>query len=90
MLDRYKEEGNINETNRIVNRALNNQERRFTNRIRELQIMGRDPIPKRKKDTEDTEVHNYITDILFNIGIGISLFCFLISMCIILIQNNAI
>ena len=52
MLDRYKEGGNINETNRIVNRALNNQERRFTNRIRELQIMGRDPIPKRKKDTE--------------------------------------
>jgi len=91
LLNRYSNGGDTNETNREVNRALNNQERRFTNRIRELQIMGQDPIPKRKKNTKggekDTEVHNYITDLLFNIGIGISLICFLISMCIILIQK---
>jgi hypothetical protein len=92
LLDRYKEGGNTNETGRIIDRALNNQERRFTNRIRELQIMGKDPLIQKKDSKKDdkNEVHSFISDMLFNIGIGISFVIFLISICIILIQNKII
>ncbi len=92
LLDRYKEGGDTDETGRAVNRALNDQERRFTNRIRELQIMGKDPIVQRSssKKEDDKEVHNFIGDMLFNVGIGISFVIFLISVCIILIQNKII
>jgi len=92
LLDRYSSEGNTDETGREVNRALNDQERRFTNRIRELQIMGKDPIVQRSsfKKEDDKEVHNFIGDMLFNVGIGISFVIFLISVCIILIQNKII
>ena len=92
LLNRYREGGDTNETGREVRRALNNQERRFTNRIREIQIMGKDPLIQSsdsKKD-DDKEVHNFIGDMLFNIGIGISFIIFLISVCIILIQNKII
>ena len=94
LLNRYSSGGNTDETSRAVRRALNDQERRFTNRIRELQIMGKDPIVQRgdkkndKKD--DKEVHSFVGDILFNIGIGISTIMFIISVCIILIQNKVI
>ena len=98
LLDRYSREGNTDETGREVRRALNDQERRFTNRIRELQIMGKDPIVQRgnkkndKNDdkNDDKEVHSFIGDMLFNVGIGISFIIFIISVCIILIQNKVI
>lgn len=94
LLNRYRDGGDTDETGREVRRALDSQERRFTNRIRELQIMGKDPIVQRsnkkndKKD--DKEVHNFIGDMLFNVGIGISFVIFIISVCIILIQNKII
>ena len=56
--------------------------------------MGKDPIVQRsdkkndKKD--DKEVHSFVGGILFNIGIGISTIMFIISVCIILIQNKII
>jgi len=92
LLNRYREGGDTDETGREVRRALNDQERRFTNRIRELQIMGKDPIVQRSssKKEDDKEVHNFIGDMLFNVGIGISFVIFLISVCIILIQNKVI
>ena len=100
LLDRYKEGGNTDETGRVVSRALNDQERRFTNRIRELQKMGNDPLVKQnntkkqgnKKDDnkEDKEVHSFISDLLTKIGIGFSVIMFIISLCIILIQNKII
>jgi len=93
LLDRYSSGGNTGESSREVNRALNDQERRFTNRIRELQIMGKDPLIQRsgkKDDNQDNEVHSFIGDMLFNVGIGISTIIFLISVCIILIQNKII
>jgi len=92
LLDRYKEGGDTDETGREVRRALNDQERKFTNRIRELQIMGKDPLIQRSSDKkdEDKEVHNFIGDMLFNVGIGISFVIFIISVCIILIQNKII
>ena len=92
LLDRYKEGGNTDETGREVRRALNDQERRFTNRIRELQIMGKDPLVQRSdsKKEDDKEVHSFIGNMLFNVGIGISFVIFIISVCIILIQNKII
>ena len=92
LLNRYRDGGDTDETGREVRRALNDQERKFTNRIRELQIMGKDPLIQRsdsKKD-EDKEVHNFIGDMLFKVGIGFSFVIFLISVCIILIQNKII
>jgi hypothetical protein len=92
LLDRYKEGGNTDETGREVRRALDSQERRFTNRIRELQIMGKDPLVQRSdsKKEDDKEVHSFIGNMLFNVGIGISFVIFIISVCIILIQNKII
>ena len=92
LLNRYRDGGDTDETGREVRRALDDQERRFTNRIRELQIMGKDPIIQRSssKKEDDKEVHNFIGDMLFNVGIGISFVIFIISVCIILIQNKII
>jgi hypothetical protein len=92
LLNRYRGASDTNETSREVDRALNNQERKFTNRIRELQIMGKDPLIQKKDSKKDdkNEVHSFISDMLFNIGIGISFVIFLISICIILIQNKII
>ena len=39
---------------------------------------------------DDKEVHNFIGDMLFNVGMGISAIMFIISVCIILIQNKII
>ena len=93
LMNRYgsTDSSNSNETGREVNRALNDQERKFTNRIRELQIMGKNPLVKRdSKKGSTNEVHGFIGDMLFNIGIGASVIIFLISICIILIQNKII
>lgn len=100
LLERYRDVGDTGETGREVRRALNDQERRFTNRIRELQIMGENPLIQRgnnknennegNKDNEDNEVHSFVGDLLFNIGMGISFFMFIASLCIILIQKNII
>ena len=91
LLNRYRSTGDTDETSREVGRALNNQERKFTNRIRELQIMGKNPLvqrPEGSKGSEGSEVHNFVGNMLFNIGIGSSVIIFLISISIILIQNK--
>ena len=93
LLDRYKSGGGTDETSRIVERALDNQERKHTNRIRELQIMGKNPLVrgyKGSEGSEGSEVHNFVRDMLFNIGIGASVIIFLISVSIILIQSKII
>ena len=87
LMNRYKSTGDTDETSGEVGRALNNQERKFTNRIRELQIMGKNPLV-RGKGSKGSEVHNFVGDMLFNIGIGSSVIIFLISISIILIQNK--
>jgi hypothetical protein len=88
LLERY--DSGTGETSREVRRALNDQERRFTNRIRELQIMGKDPLIQRTDKKEGKEDMHSFVDMLFNVGIGISVVIFLISICIILIQNKII
>ena len=55
LLNRYRDGGDTDETGRAVRRALDDQERRFTNRIRELQIMGKDPIIQRSSDKKDDD-----------------------------------
>ena len=95
LLERYRDVGDTGETNREVRRALNDQERRFTNRIRELQIMGENPLIQRRNNNnneknENNEVHSFVGDLLFNIGLGISFIMFIASVCIILIQKNII
>ena len=98
LLNRYRDGGggggggDTDETGREVRRALNDQDRKFTNRIRELQIMEKDPLVQSSSSTkdDDKEVHGFIGDMLFNVGIGISFIIFIISVCIILIQNKVI
>ena len=92
LLDRYSSEGNTDGTGREVRRVLNDQERKFTNRIRELQIMGKDPLVKRSgsKKEDDSGVNSFASDLFTKIGIGISVIFFIISVCIILIQNKII
>jgi hypothetical protein len=92
LLGRYRSEGDTDETSREVGRALDDQERKFTNRIRELQIMGKNPLVhvKGSKGKENNEVHNFVGNMLFNIGIGAAVIIFLISISIILIQNKII
>ena len=79
-------------------RAFRDYQRMFTNRIRELQIMGRDPLPQRststdpspppppprKPKTKDT------SDTLFYVGIFISFLVFISSIVFILIQKKII
>ena len=89
LLDRYRSTGSDN-TSREVRRALNDQERIFTNHIRELQIMGKDPLVKKKSESGEETLHGFVGNLFLNIGIGISVIIFLISICIILIQNKII
>ncbi len=102
LINRYKGDSNT-DTDIVVNRALNEQERKFNNRIRELQIMGKDPLVRQNnkdqdnkdqnnkdQNNKDNEVHGFISDLLTKIGIGFSVIMFIISSCVILIQNKII
>jgi hypothetical protein len=88
LLNRYK---SASSTDQRVRSALSDQERRMNNRIRELQIMGKDPIlEKSNDDDDDNEVHNSVTTILFNVGMGASVFMFLIPLSLIMIHKKII
>ena len=93
LLDRYKLESS--DTDVRVRRALNDQERRMTNKIRELQITDeytsrRGRGGRRRDTTEDNEVHESVINILFNVGMTSLLLIFLISVSIILVQQRFI
>tara|TARA_B100000123_G_C25736570_1_gene431780 strand:+ start:1622 stop:2185 length:564 start_codon:yes stop_codon:yes gene_type:complete len=90
ILDRYKSSSNNIDTEVDTKRELREQEKRFTNRIRELQIMGKDPINKKQEDSTNKEVHSSISSILYNIGIGFILIIFLISLSVVLVQKQII
>ena len=98
LLNRYK---SASSTDQSVRRALSDQERRMTNKIRELQIMDKDPIRRKKskdndnkdkdnEENEDNEVHNFVTDMLFNVGMISSIFMFIASLSFILIHKKII
>jgi hypothetical protein len=96
LLNRHKSDSP--NTDIRVRRALRDQERIMTNKIRELQIMGRGPIQKEnpspsKKtvdDDDNNEVHNSISSILFNIGMVSSILIFIASLSFILIHKKVI
>ena len=94
LLNRHKSDSP--NTDIRVRRALRDQERIMTNKIRELQIMGRDPIPKKSKvvnddnDNNDEDVHSSVSSILFNIGMVSSILIFIASLSFILIHKKII
>ena len=93
LLKRY--ESSSSGTDQSVRRALRDQERKMTNKIRELQKMGKDPLVRKKKDdtkddTDENEVHNSVSSILFNVGIASSVFLFIASLSFVLIKRKFI
>tara|TARA_B110000971_G_C19977820_1_gene485860 strand:+ start:718 stop:1278 length:561 start_codon:yes stop_codon:yes gene_type:complete len=94
LMERYKSDGT--DTDSKVNRALREQERNMTNKIRQLQIMGNDPLSTNhvsnntKTEGNNNEVHEFVSDMLINIGIGSAFVLFFISLAVIAIQNKLI
>ena len=94
LLNRYK---SASSTDQSVRRALSDQERRMTNKIRELQIMDKDPIRRKKSkddgnkdEDEDNEVHDFVANMLFNVGMVSSILIFIASLSFILIHKKII
>ena len=79
-------------------RTIMDYDRMITNRIRELQIMGRDPLPQRSPPSPPTPPTppppppktKKTSNILFYIGIIISLLILTVSITFILIQKKII
>jgi len=90
LLNRYKSDSS--DTDIRVRRALKDQERVTKNTIRELQIMGRDPVRSKRigpGDKDDNEVHNFITDMLFKVGLSAAAIIFIISASFIIIRMKS-
>jgi len=87
LLNRYQSDSK--DTDIRVRRALKDQERMTANTIRELQIMGRDPVRSNRiisEDNDDNEVHNFVTDMLFKVGMGMAIIIFSVAISFILIH----
>ena len=90
LLDRNK---NSTEEDEIrIRRLMKDSDRKTMNKIRELQIMGQDPIKKRTQTTtlSSTPVHEGISDIMTNIGISAGFTILFISAIIYAIKNRII
>lgn len=99
LIDRYKSDDDQDEIDRSINRALNQQRMKITNKIRESQILNNRQNTSTKenndknndKNNEDNnEVHGFVSDLLVKIGIGFSVIMVLISLSILMIQNKII
>jgi len=91
LLDRYNTSSGSSGEDIRVRRSLKDQERLMTNKIRELQVMGRDPVRSRNinsEDKDDSEIHDFVTDMLFKIGMGASIFVFIVSLSFFLVQRK--
>ena len=90
LLERYKSSSSSgNEVD--TKRALRDQERKFTNRIRELQIKGQDPLTKKKSEKrDDKELHGSVSGMLSKIGMWFLVILFFISLSILLVQKKII
>ena len=82
-----------------VNRALSDYDRRITNRIRELQLLGKDPLPKRQITQQEEPTpppptpsppKEETSNTLFYIGLFTSLTVLFGSVFYILVQKNII
>ena len=79
-----------------VNRALSDYDRRMTNKIRELQLRGQDPLPKRQMNQQESTPppssppKEETSNTLFYIGLFTSLIVLFGSIFYILVQKNII
>lgn len=75
-----------------IRRLMKDSDRRTMNKIRELQIMGQDPIQKRTQAPvlSSTPVHDGISDIMTNIGISAGFTILFITAIIYAIKNRII
>ena len=70
-----------------IRRATRDTERRMTNKIREMQIMGRNPLPIPGR-TSQTPSHDFVSDIMTYIGLGFGFFFMLFGGIIYIIESN--
>ena len=73
LLKRTRDDGNRDELR--LRRSQRDMERKMNNRIREMQIMGRDPFPNRDKTStkDDSSPQNFIGNYLIIITLGLGL-----------------
>ena len=69
-----------------IRRASRDTERRMTNKIREMQLMGRDPLPSYR--SADTTSHEFVSDYMSNMGLGLGFFIIFFGSLIFMIENN--
>jgi len=87
LIDRNKENTQKDEIR--IRRLMKDSDRKTMNKIRELQIMGRDPIQKRES-ISSTPVHDGISDILTNLGISAGFTILFITLILYAIKNKII
>ena len=91
LLDRYNNNSSSGEDIR-TRRALKDQERMMANKIRELQIMGRDQSGRRQNSSDNkdnNEIHGFVSDMLFKIGMGASIIVFIVSLSFLFIHRKS-
>jgi hypothetical protein len=70
-----------------IRRAMGDYDRKMTTKIREMQIMGRDPLPIPDRTTQ-TPSHDFVSDIMTNIGLGFGFFFMFFGGLIYIIESN--
>lgn len=87
IIDRLGHENNYERNNLRLRRRERDYERKMENRIREMQIMGRDPFPSRQiNNTQsstsqpDTTPQSFVGSYMNNIGLGLGILLLLISL----------
>ena len=83
LLDRH---GSSTSSDSDRRRDLADYDRRMTNRIRQLQIRGKDPLQAKKLTT--MVAHDFASSFLWYMGVGISVIIVFISIIIFMIQNK--
>ena len=78
--------GRGSDTDIEIRRASRDTERRMTNKIREMQLMGRDPLPSYRP--ADTTSHEFVSDYMSNMGLGLGFFIIFAGLLIYMIENN--
>lgn len=89
LIDRYKS-SNTGEVEREVSRALNEQKRKYNNKISELHKLGKFSNKENNTEENDNEVHGFASSLFIKIGMGLSFIMFLISLSIVLIRYKFI
>lgn len=82
IIDRLGHKNNNKRDNLRLRRRERDLERKMENRIREMQIMGRDPFPSRQiNNTQpDTTPQSFVGYYMNNIGLGLGILLLLISL----------